>query len=121
MNNQDLDPAWHSKMVMVSLYGMKERLVPIDKAGRVVLPKRVRDELALSPGDRLRVSIQGNEVTLTPKKVSAGLVRKGRALVFSSGADERLTLETVNATLTEERGARDARAAHGLGRRKRNP
>ena len=55
-------------MVMVFLNGMKEVLVPIDKAGRVVLPKNLRQELAINPGDLLRISVHGNEMTLRPNR-----------------------------------------------------
>ena len=33
--------------------------VTLDKAGRIVLPKLVRDELRLSPGDTLDLSVEG--------------------------------------------------------------
>ena len=98
---------------------MSEILVPIDKAGRVVLPKNVREELAINPGDMLKVSINGNEVTLRPKKDSAGFVRRGQALVFSSGGDDLLKRETVERILAEEREAQGTEAARRLSPRKR--
>ncbi|HWQ70619.1 MAG TPA: AbrB/MazE/SpoVT family DNA-binding domain-containing protein [Patescibacteria group bacterium] len=33
--------------------------VTIDKAGRVVLPKTLRDELHLAPGDTLNLKVEG--------------------------------------------------------------
>ncbi len=62
---------------MVFSAGMKE-LVPIDQAGRIVLPKAFRQELAIKAGDLLEVSVHGSSVTLVPKKEAAALVRKGR-------------------------------------------
>jgi AbrB family looped-hinge helix DNA binding protein len=91
---------------------MKDALVPIDQAGRIVLPKNVRQELAIQPGDVFKVSIAGAAVTLTPNREKAGLVRKGRALVFSVTGDDVLTLEQANEvaeTVREESGHR----AHG--------
>jgi AbrB family looped-hinge helix DNA binding protein len=35
--------------------------VTLDQAGRVVLPKKLRDELHLFPGDTFDVSVQGDE------------------------------------------------------------
>jgi AbrB family looped-hinge helix DNA binding protein len=93
-------------MVMVELNGMKD-LVPIDKAGRVVLPKEVREQLALNPGDLLKVSIQGNELTLRPQKGKAGLVKRGRALVFSVGTNDVLSPEVVDALIEQGRAERD--------------
>ena len=44
--------------------------VTLDQAGRIVLPKSLRDELQLSPGDTLDLTIQGEEVTLRPRRSS---------------------------------------------------
>jgi len=82
---------------------MKEVLVPIDKAGRVVLPKDVREELAINPGDLLKVSVQGDGVTLRPSRDTAGFVRRGRALVFSTGNPDLLENEIVEAVRNAER------------------
>jgi AbrB family looped-hinge helix DNA binding protein len=88
---------------MVLLNGMKETLVPIDQAGRIVLPKGVRQELAIQAGDTFTVSIQGTAVTLTPKKQSAGFARRGNALVFSTSGRSGLDKDMVNAILEESR------------------
>ena len=95
--------------------------MPIDKAGRVVLPKNIREELSINPGDLLKLSIHGNEVTLRPKKDSSGFVRRGQALVFSSGGGDLLNRETVDALLAEEREGRavEIMAQGSLGKGKR--
>jgi AbrB family looped-hinge helix DNA binding protein len=93
---------------------MKELMVPIDQAGRVVLPKDVRDELAIKPGDTLKVSIHGASVTLTPNKQSAGFVRKGKALVFSSGGEEVLSQETADRAMEKGREVREEESFSGL-------
>lgn len=93
----------HNRMVMVFKNGMSEVLVPIDQAGRIVLPKKVRQELAIKAGDRFRVLIRGGEVTLRPDREPVGLVRKGKALVFCSSSNEPLHQETVNELLESER------------------
>lgn len=83
---------------------MNDVLVPIDKAGRIVLPKTVRDELAISPGDHLKISVHGNEVTLRPTREKSGFTRRGRALVFSSEESDLLTNETVETVRAGEHG-----------------
>jgi AbrB family looped-hinge helix DNA binding protein len=93
---------------------MKELTVPIDQAGRIVLPKDVRDELAIKPGDKLMVSIHGISITLTPNKEISGLVRRGKALVFSTVGDESLSRETVDGMLAETRDERDSRSLAGF-------
>jgi AbrB family looped-hinge helix DNA binding protein len=82
---------------------MKDLTVPIDLAGRIVLPKPVREQLALKPGDRLKLSIQGTGLSLTPARQTAGFVRKGRALVFSSGDDAMLAARTVEEIIDASR------------------
>src|SRR3954471_21292627 len=105
-------------MVMVLFYGMKDVLIPIDQAGRIVVPKNVRQELAIKPGDLLKVSLHGAGVTLTPNKETTGLVRKGKALVFSTIGDETLGTETVSQLLQAERDEHTAGIAGNLSRAK---
>ena len=81
----------HFQMAMVIHNGMKDVLVPIDQAGRIVLPKGIRQDLGIKPGDVLKVSIRGSAVTLSPNKEVSGLVRKGKALVFSTASEAVLS------------------------------
>jgi len=94
-------------MGMVLFFGMKDVLVPIDPAGRIVLPKDVRQELAIKPGDTLKIVVHGSSVTLTPNREKAGFVRKGRALIFSSTSNEILTDVHVSDILADSRNERD--------------
>jgi AbrB family looped-hinge helix DNA binding protein len=94
---------------------MKANLVPIDKAGRVVLPKSVREELAIKPGDVLKVGVQGVSVTLTKSSEGSGLVRRGQALVFSTPGENHLTVETVEELRSREQDDHAWRNAGKLG------
>jgi AbrB family looped-hinge helix DNA binding protein len=49
--------------------------VTLDNAGRVVLPKRLRQQLHLEPGDTLELESEGERVTLRPVRPQA-LLRK---------------------------------------------
>jgi AbrB family looped-hinge helix DNA binding protein len=109
----------HYEMVMVVLNGMKDTLVPIDRAGRIVLPKSVREDLAIKPGDVFKVSINGTAVTLTPGKATAGFVRSGKALVFSASGAGSLSHETVQEALEAGREERHAHVVTGMPGRKR--
>ena len=93
---------------------MKPTLVPIDKAGRVVLPKEVRDELAIQPGDHLQVAIRGGEVALLPQREKTGFVRRGRALVFSAGGAALLDNEAVEAIRSSEQDRQGLETAKAL-------
>lgn len=60
------------------------RLV-IDRAGRVVIPKSVRAELRLEPGDALEMEKSGEQIILRPVR-GAGPVAKERGIwVLSTG------------------------------------
>jgi AbrB family looped-hinge helix DNA binding protein len=40
--------------------------ITLDKAGRVVLPKPLRQQMHLGPGDRLQLDSEGERITLRP-------------------------------------------------------
>ena len=48
----------------------------LDKTGRIVLPKALRDEMELVPGDTLELESSGEEITLRPVRGSVPLRRK---------------------------------------------
>jgi AbrB family looped-hinge helix DNA binding protein len=54
---------------------------PIDAAGRVVIPKTLREELALEAGSELLISVRDGSLVLTPKPTAVSLVRRGKILV----------------------------------------
>jgi AbrB family looped-hinge helix DNA binding protein len=65
----------------------------LDKFGRIVIPKRVRDDLHLEPGSVLKVVGRGEDILLTPvsEDSEAALEWKGGVLVFTGEALEDLT------------------------------
>jgi AbrB family looped-hinge helix DNA binding protein len=76
--------------------------VTLDRAGRVVLPKTLRDEMRLSPGDTLDLTLKGDEVTLRPRRGATPLQKERGVWVFRTGrplaADETdETLRTIRA------------------------
>ena len=86
----------------------------MDKAGRVVLPKQVREELAIKPGDRLRISINGNALILRPTNDQSGFIKRGRALVFSCEGVALLDNEAVETIRAGEHGSLLGRMVKGL-------
>jgi AbrB family looped-hinge helix DNA binding protein len=94
---------------------MKQNAVPIDQAGRIVLPKSVRQELAIKSGDTFTVAIHGMTVTLTPNNSGGGFVRKGKALVFATDGDDTLSVEEAQAVLESGRADHHSRNLAGLG------
>lgn len=85
---------------------MKSETIQIDKAGRVVLPKPLREQFNLLPGDKLRLSVEGNCFRLEPADVGGKLVRKGSVLVFDGSFSEPITTKKVNELIRQEREMR---------------
>jgi AbrB family looped-hinge helix DNA binding protein len=86
--------------------------VTLDKAGRVVLPKIFRDELHLSPGDTLQLTVEGEQMTLRPERTTPPLQKERGVWVFRTGesltaADTREALRNVR----EQRSRSNARDA----------
>ncbi len=77
----------------------------MDKAGRVVLPKPVRDELQLSPGDSLELESSEERIVLRPVRGTGPLRKKRGIWVFRTG--EPLSASTVNQAISETRRERD--------------
>lgn len=94
---------------------MKELTVPIDQAGRIVVPKIVRDDLAIGPGDTFNLSVKGQSLVLTPNKAKAGFIRQGKALVFHAGDDTILAHDAVDQALAESRDERHDRIQRKTG------
>lgn len=57
----------------------------MDKAGRIVLPKSIRDSLGMSDGGSFDVSIYGEGVQLIPGGRTAQLAERDGKLVATSG------------------------------------
>lgn len=89
----------------------------IDKAGRIVVPKAVRDELHLTPGTVLRLEISGERLILTPAVREAHLtIENGTPLVVPAdpSAAPILTTEMVNEIIGRGRLERSRRLQEGL-------
>ena len=63
---------------------MSTRLT-IDSAGRVVIPKPLRDELDLAPGDTLELETAGESITLRPTRGTVPLTKEKGIWVFRTG------------------------------------
>ena len=91
---------------------MSTRLV-IDKAGRVVIPKLLREELHLEPGDSLEMETAGEQITLRPVRGTGPLAKEHGVWVFRSG--QALSATSTDEMLDQLREERDA-ANLGKGR-----
>ncbi len=77
----------------------------IAKAGRVVIPKRLREELHLEPGDSLEMETAGEQITLRPVRGAGPLTKEHGVWVFHS--DESLPASATGDMLQRIREERD--------------
>jgi AbrB family looped-hinge helix DNA binding protein len=61
----------------------------LDRAGRVVLPKALRDSLGLEPGDHLTVESNGDRITLRPVRLQATLMKEHGIWVYQGEASDQ--------------------------------
>ena len=90
---------------------MMTTTLTIDKAGRVVLPKPVRDSLQISPGDSLELESSEDQIILRPARGQGRIYKKQGMWVFDSG--QPLTADVVAQTIRRVRAERDR---HNLGK-----
>lgn len=83
----------------------------LDKLGRIVLPKPVRDKLQLAAGDQLELESMDDRIMLRPLRGTAQLRKKCGVWVFHCG--EPLSAAKVQETVEQVRRERDE---HNLGR-----
>lgn len=83
----------------------------IDSGGRVVIPKPMREELGLRPGERVDVVVDGLGIRITPVEPEVELVREGRILVaVHKNADgAQLTTEMVQDLIDQLYEERESR------------
>jgi AbrB family looped-hinge helix DNA binding protein len=83
---------------------MNSRLI-LDKAGRVVIPKPVREELQLEPGDALELESGGAQITLRPAR-GVPLLDEHGIWVLHTG--EQLPASATDNLLRQNREERDS-------------
>ena len=77
----------------------------LDDAGRLAIPKRLRNKLRLAPGDKLQLDTSGEQITLRPLRVAPRLRKEHGIWVYRTGRS--VTPGMVNKWIGEVRGERD--------------
>jgi len=77
----------------------------LDKAGRVVIPKPLRDSLRMAPGDSFELKSTDDQIVLKPMREEGRMFKKRGIWVFHTG--KPLTVEDVNAVIDSVREERD--------------
>jgi|SRR6516225_12252632 len=84
--------------------------ITLDKAGRVVIPKPLRDELQLGPGDSFELDNEGELITLRPVRTTVPLQKERGVWVYRTG--QKLPASAAHDTIRQIREER-ARAPFG--------
>jgi AbrB family looped-hinge helix DNA binding protein len=75
----------------------------IDEAGRVVIPKAIREAAGLKPGAPLMIEYRNGRVEIEPKSPKVRLVRKGGVLVASIPGAPKMSVEEANEWIRKSR------------------
>jgi AbrB family looped-hinge helix DNA binding protein len=75
----------------------------MDRAGRVVIPKPIREKAGLRPGEPLEVTYRHGRIEIEPAASEVTLIWKGRLLVARAPGVNPLRPEQVNDVLHEGR------------------
>ncbi len=68
----------------------------LDKAGRVVLPKPLRDRLQLSPGDTLQLEAEGERITLRPIRQKVMLKKELGVWVYQGESTDASIVDLID-------------------------
>ena len=85
--------------------------IPMDPAGRLVLPKEIRSRLGLHAGDRFKAEVGPDQITLTRIRTESRRIipHKGRKVWDASGA--QASEADFASALDRARKDRDLRAS----------
>jgi AbrB family looped-hinge helix DNA binding protein len=82
--------------------------VSIDRVGRMVIPKEIRDEAGIEPGMSLVISCREGRIEIEPERRPIRIVKKGRLQIAESVEEaEPLTAATVRKTQARVRSEED--------------
>ena len=71
------------------------KAISLDKAGRVVLPKDLRDKIRLEAGDELLVEETGEQIILRPVRAQATLKKERGVWVYQGARGAERSSESL--------------------------
>lgn len=84
-------------------------IVAIDKLGRVVIPKEIRDEAGIEPGMPLVISCREGRIEIEPRRRAIRIVKRGRLQVAEAVDAEGGVLSSADVAETVERSRKGQR------------
>ncbi len=70
--------------------------ITLDKAGRVVIPKPLREELHLAAGDPLQLESEGERITLRPIRPQAMLKKEYGVWVYQGEPTDASIIDLID-------------------------
>ena len=64
-------------------------ITTIDKFGRIIIPKRLRERLGISLGTTLNISENGNKIEIEPVQDTLPVINKDGILVFTGKLEDK--------------------------------
>ena len=89
--------------------------ITLGKAGRLVVPKIIRDTLGLHEGSRLKLEVQGGKLQAVPEPDPVGIELKDGFPVIRGGPS--LKGGAIVQAIKADRDSRDERVASGAKRK----
>lgn len=86
-------------------YTIMNAILNVDRAGRLVLPKPIREQLQLEPGEPLELESFDDHIVLRPVRGNASMYKKRGVWVFRGGAP--LKASAVRETIRRVRKDRE--------------
>jgi AbrB family looped-hinge helix DNA binding protein len=77
--------------------------VTLDKAGRLVVPKSIREALRIGPGDSLEIESADDRIVLSPVRLRPELQKEHGVWVYRSGKAANLSIPDL---IDQDRGRR---------------
>jgi AbrB family looped-hinge helix DNA binding protein len=75
----------------------------IDRAGRVVIPKPIREVAGLRAGSPLEIEYRDGRIEIEPVAPKTRLVRKGSVLALTAPGAPKMSLEEMNEWVRKSR------------------
>jgi AbrB family looped-hinge helix DNA binding protein len=75
----------------------------IDKAGRLVLPKAIREALQINAGDTLEIESEDDRLVIAPVRVRPGLLKERGVWVYRSGTPSTASIPDLIARQRDRR------------------
>jgi AbrB family looped-hinge helix DNA binding protein len=75
----------------------------IDRAGRVVIPKQIREAAGLKPGTGLQIDYRDGKIEIERKSLKTRLISKGSVTVVSIPGAPKMSVDETNEWIRKAR------------------